>query len=78
MNVSIKQLPSVNPTDDDFLIVEKGGEALTGRTTIGDFISFQGILTESSEIEAAMVSRNTSPLSRIIRASLFEYLTEAD
>lgn len=32
----------------------------------------------SSETGASMVHRNTSPLDRIIRASLFEYLTESD
>lgn len=32
----------------------------------------------SSETGALMVSRNASPLGRIIRASLFEYLTESD
>lgn len=32
----------------------------------------------SSETGASMVSRNSSPVSRIIRASLFEYLTESD
>ena len=32
----------------------------------------------SSETGASLVSRNASPLDRIIRASLFEYLTESD
>lgn len=61
MNVTISQLPPVNPGDDDFLVVEKSGRALTGRTTIGDFISFQGILTEESDFNSLGIITTTTP-----------------
>lgn len=52
-----------------------GGVGLGAWRSVGDATFRQEL---SSEVGASMVSRNGSPLGRIIRASLFEYLTESD
>lgn len=44
MSTTIKQLPSVQPVDDDFLLVEKSGTDLTGKLAIKDFISSSGVM----------------------------------
>lgn len=55
---------------------ETSGEVGLGAwRSVGDATFRQEL---SSEVGASMVSRNGSPLGRIIRASLFEYLTESD
>lgn len=62
MSTTIKQLPSVQPVDDDFLLVEKSGTDLTGKTTVKDFISFQGILTDRSDFGAlGIITVDTPP-----------------
>ncbi|QLF80674.1 tailspike protein [Escherichia phage vB_EcoP_SP5M] len=52
-----------------------GGVSPNAWVSVGDATLRQEM---SSETGASMVSRNASPLDRIIRASLFEYLTESD
>lgn len=52
-----------------------GGIGVGAWVLVGD-ASLRSAL--ASEAGASMVSRNGSPLGRIIRASLFEYLTESD
>lgn len=62
MTVTIKQLPSVSPADDDFLLVEKSNQDSTGKTTVKDFISFQGILTDRSDFSAlGIITVDTPP-----------------
>ena len=62
MAVTIKQLPSVSPADDDFLLVEKSNQDYTGKTTVKGFISFQGILTEETDFASlGIVTTDTPP-----------------
>lgn len=61
MSVTIKQLPSVTSTDNDYILVEKSDKDLTGKMTVRDFISFQGILTEDSDFNSLGILTTATP-----------------
>lgn len=80
MSTTITNLPETSKVNDsDYLVLDQPDK--TVKSTVSNFLTDTGVVlaTQLKDTDGAeMVSRNASPLGRIIRASLFEYLTESD